>query len=162
MEDACKDADIVTMGTVSVMSMDKYPFIEEKWLKPGMLLSAPACVRVDDEFLVKRARKVLECYGLYECWADDYTYPAFATVGIIGVRYFDLMHDGLITRDDIIDLGDVIQGKKPAREFDDQIVINSVGGMPVEDLAWGKTLYLRALEQGIGVKLNLWDTPALA
>jgi ornithine cyclodeaminase len=162
MEEACKDADIVTMGTVSVMSMDKYPYLEEKWLKPGMLLSAPACVRVDDEFLAKRARKVLENYGLYECWADDYTYPAFATVGIIGVRYFDLMHDGLITREDIIDLGDVIKGKKPAREFDNQIVINSVGGMPVEDLAWGKTLYLKALEQSIGVKLNLWDTPALA
>ncbi|MDR3278168.1 MAG: ornithine cyclodeaminase [Oscillospiraceae bacterium] len=162
MEEACKDADIVAMGTVSVADMDKYPFLEEKWLKPGMLLSAPACVRVDDEFLAKRARKVLENYGLYECWAEDYTYPAFATVGIIGVRYFDLMHDGLITRGDIIDLGDVISGKKPAREFDNQIVINSVGGMPVEDLAWGKTLYLRALERGVGVKLNLWDTPALA
>jgi ornithine cyclodeaminase len=162
MEEACRDADIVTMGTSSTMGMEYYPFLEEKWLKPGMLLSAPACVKVDDEFLAKRARKVLENYGLYECWAEDYAYPAFASVGIIGVRYFDLLHDKVITREDIIDLGDVIQGKKPAREYDGQIVINSVGGMPVEDLAWGKVVYERALEMGIGVKLNLWDTPALA
>jgi ornithine cyclodeaminase len=161
MEEACRDADIVSMGTSSTMGIENYPFLEEKWLKPGMLLSAPACVRVDDEFLAKRARKVLENYGLYECWAEDYAYPAFASVGIIGVRYFDLMRDGKITRDDIIDLGDVINGVKPAREFDGQIVINSVGGMPVEDLAWGKTVYENALRQGIGVKLNLWDTPAL-
>jgi ornithine cyclodeaminase len=162
MEEACKDADIVTMGTASTMGMDYYPFLEEKWLKPGMLLSAPACVKLDDDFLAKRARKVLENYGLYECWAEDYAYPAFASVGIIGVRYFDLMHDGKIKREDIIDLGDIIKGKQPAREFEDQIVINSVGGMPVEDLAWGLTLYGNAVKKGLGVKLNLWDTPALA
>jgi ornithine cyclodeaminase len=161
MQEACKDADIVTMGTSSTMGIENYPFLEESWLKPGMLLSAPACVAVDDEFLAKRARKVLENYGLYECWAEDYAYPSFAAVGIIGVRYFDLMHDGLITRDDIIDLGDIINGVKPAREFEDQIVINSVGGMPVEDLAWGKTVYQNAQRMGLGISLNLWDSPAL-
>ncbi|MDR2665451.1 MAG: ornithine cyclodeaminase [Oscillospiraceae bacterium] len=161
MEEACSDADIVTMGTSSTMGIEYYPFLEEKWLKPGMLLSAPACVKVDDVFLAKRARKVLENYGLYECWAEDYTYPAYASVGIIGVRYFDLMHDKMIERKDIIDLGDIINGKQPAREYDGQIVINSVGGMPVEDLAWGLTVYNNAVRQGIGVKLNLWDTPAM-
>ncbi|MDR1217285.1 MAG: ornithine cyclodeaminase [Oscillospiraceae bacterium] len=162
MEEACRDADIVTMGTSSTMGIENYPFLEERWLKPGMLLSAPACVRVDDEFLAKRARKVLENYGLYECWAEDYAYPAYASVGIIGVRYFDLMRDGLISRDDIIDLGDVINGVKPAREYESQIVINSVGGMPVEDLAWGVTVYDRAVSLGVGARLNLWDVPALA
>lgn len=162
MEEACYGADIVTMGTSSPMGIANYPFLEEKWLKPGMLLSAPACVAVDDDFLANRAYKVLENYGLYECWADDYSYPAFESVGIIGVRYFDLMHDGKITRNDIIDLGDIINGVKPAREFEDQIVINSVGGMPVEDLAWGLTIYENAVSKGLGVSLNLWDQPALA
>jgi len=161
MEEACLDADIVSMGTASPAGIENYPFLEEKWLKPGCLVSAPACMRVDDEFLAKRARKVLENYGLYECWADDFVYPAFATVGIIGVRYFDLMHDGAIKREDIIELGDVMNGKVPARERDDQIVFNSVGGMPVEDLAWGKTVWQKALSMGIGVKLNLWDVPAM-
>jgi ornithine cyclodeaminase len=161
MEQACQDADIVTMGTTSQMGLDYYPFLEEKWLKPGMLLSAPACVRVDDEFLINRARLVLENYGLYECWAEDYAYPAFASVGIIGVRYFDLMHDGKIKREDIIDLGDIITGKVPPRAFENQIVINSVGGMPVEDLAWGKVVWQNALKQGIGTSLKLWDQPAM-
>ena len=31
--------------------------------------------------------------------------------------------------------------------------------MPIEDVAWGKVLYDRAVEKGIGVKLNLWDSP---
>lgn len=162
MEEACHKADIVTMGTSSQMGKENYPFLEEKWLKPGMLLSAPACVAVDDDFLANRAYKVLENYGLYECWAEDYSYPAFDSVGIIGVRYFDLMHDKKITRNDIIDLGDIINGIKPAREYEDQIVINSVGGMPVEDLAWGFTVYQNAVKKGLGVSLNLWDHPDLA
>jgi ornithine cyclodeaminase len=161
-EEACYGADIVTMGTVSYMGMENYPFLEEKWLKPGMLLSCPACVRVGDEFLANRARKVLENYGLYECWAEDYAYPAYNTVGIIGVRYFDLLHDGLIRREDIVELSDVIGGRAPAREYEGQIVVNSVGGMPVEDLAWGKAVYENALRLGIGTRLNLWEAPALA
>ncbi|MDR1605016.1 MAG: ornithine cyclodeaminase [Gracilibacteraceae bacterium] len=161
MEEACKDADIVTIGTSSTMGMENYPFLEEKWLKPGMLLSAPAYVRLDDDFLARRARKVLENYGLYECWANDYAYPSFSAVGIIGVRYFDLLRDKLIRREDIISLSDVISGAAPAREFEGQIVVNSVGGMPVEDLAWGKTIWQNALRLGLGVSLNLWDSPAM-
>ena len=33
--------------------------------------------------------------------------------------------------------------------------------MPVEDVAWGKTIYERALKMGIGTKLNLWEEPYL-
>ncbi|MDR0819523.1 MAG: ornithine cyclodeaminase [Oscillospiraceae bacterium] len=162
IEASCADSDIVCVGSTAPAGIENYPYIDEKWLKPGSLVSAPAVLNMDDEFLTKRARKALENYGLYECWAEDYTYPAHAAVGIIGVKYFDLMRDGKIKREDIIDLGDVINGVKPAREFENQIVINSVGGMPVEDLAWGLTVYNNAVAKGLGTSLNLWDTPALA
>ncbi len=34
----------------------------------------------------------------------------------------------------------------------------SIGGMPVEDVAWGTMVYRNALKKGIGTKLKLWDT----
>jgi ornithine cyclodeaminase len=34
-----------------------------------------------------------------------------------------------------------------------------VGGMPVEDAAWGTVLYRNALKMGIGQELVLWDEP---
>jgi ornithine cyclodeaminase len=34
--------------------------------------------------------------------------------------------------------------------------------MPVEDVAWGCSVYRKAKELGIGVKLNLWDKPEMA
>ena len=70
--------------------------------------------------------------------------------------------DNKIKREDIIDVADVITGAHPGRTSDDERIIYSVGGMPVEDIAWGETVYKNALEMGIGTKLHLWDTPELA
>ena len=73
-----------------------------------------------------------------------------------------MIHDGLIKKSDMYDLGDIIYGKREGRESSDQVVIFSVGGMPVEDVAWGKICYERALKLGLGQKLRLWEKPDLA
>ena len=73
----------------------------------------------------------------------------------------DLLHDNKIAREDIIDIADVIIGRLPGRDNDKQRIIYSVGGMPVEDIAWGETVYKNALKMGIGIKLPLWEEPEL-
>lgn len=83
-------------------------------------------------------------------------------MGIIGCKFTDLIHDGKNTRGDITDMADIIEGKADGRRSDDDIIVYSVGGMPVEDVAWGCSVYRRAKELGIGVKLNLWDAPLMA
>ena len=83
-------------------------------------------------------------------------------MGIIGCRFTDLIHEGKISSGDITDMTDIIEKKAPGRTSDDQIIIYSVGGMPVEDVAWGCSVYRRAKELGIGVKLNLWEKPEMA
>ncbi len=40
-----------------------------------------------------------------------------------------------------------------------RIIVYSVGGMPVEDVAWGKVCYENAVKMGLGTKLNLWNKP---
>ena len=74
----------------------------------------------------------------------------------------DLLHDKKIKREDIIDVADVITGAVKGRTSDDERIIYSVGGMPVEDIAWGETVYKNACKLGIGVKLPLWEVPELA
>ena len=59
------------------------------------------------------------------------------------------------------DLGKIVAADAPGRRNDDEIIIMSVGGMSVEDVAWGTVVYRNAIRQGIGVKLNLWNEPAL-
>ena len=83
-------------------------------------------------------------------------------VQIIGTKFTDLKHDGKIKAEDIIDITDIIEKRHPGRTSDDEIIVYSVGGMPVEDIAWGGTVYRNAVKLGIGIKLPLWDKPEMA
>ena len=105
---------------------------------------------------------VVDNKALYEAWAEEFPYPSFGANNIIGSKFTDLAHDGIISMDDITDLGDIIFGEKPGRETSRDIFVFSVGGMPVEDVAWGKICYERAKLMGLGVSLNLWNKPDLA
>ena len=73
-----------------------------------------------------------------------------------------MKHDGKIKAEDIIDITDIIEKRRPGRESDDEIIVYSVGGMPVEDIAWGGTVYRNAVKMGIGIKLPLWEKPEMA
>ena len=72
-----------------------------------------------------------------------------------------MIHEGKISKDDVTDMGEILLGKAPGRQSDDDIIIYSVGGMPVEDVAWGTMVYRNAVKKGIGQKLNLWDKPKM-
>jgi len=162
IEEAVRGADIVHIATSSPTGdVNEYPYVNEKWIKPGAVICCPAAARFDDDFILNRARNVADYRGLYEAWAEEMPYPAYHIIPIPAVHCMDLMADGLMQQDALIDLGDVLTGDVPARTHDDEIIIYSVGGLPVEDVAWGTEIYRNALAQGIGTKLNLWDKPAL-
>lgn len=163
IEQAAKGADILFMGTSSPTGdISQYPYINEAWLKPGSVVCCPAAARFDDDFILNRARSVADWINLYEAWAEEMPYPAYETIPIPAVSCMDLIADGKMERSQVDDLGDILTGKVPARRNEDEIIIYSVGGLPVEDVAWGTIIYRNALAKGIGTKLNLWDKPDLA
>ncbi len=162
LEEAVRDSDIISMTTVVRDDVASFPYINGEWVKKGALISMPSAARFDDEFLAKKCKLVVDNAKLYEAWEEEYPYPTYPQVQIVGTKFTDLVHDGLIQASDIIDITDVIQGKHAGRENDDEIIVYSVGGMPVEDIAWGGTVYRNALAKGIGVKLPLWDQPEMA
>ena len=116
---------------------------------------------ISDDLLLK-SKLVVDNRKLYDAWEMEYPYPTYPKMGIIGCRFTDLIHEGKISSGDITDMTDIIEKKAPGRTSDDQIIIYSVGGMPVEDVAWGCSVYRRAKELRIGVKLNLWEKPEMA
>ena len=87
---------------------------------------------------------------------------AFRKIPIPAVMAEDLIAEGKMKSSQIDDLGDILLGNIPVHRKEGEIIIYSVGGMPTEDIAWGAEVYRNALKKGIGTKLNLWDTPALA
>ena len=162
IEEAVRDADVVSFCTSSPVSVDDYSFVDETWVKPGCLFRLPATCNFDDGFIAKKCKMVVDNMKLYDAWAEEYPYPTFGDITIIGSKFTDMAHEGKITYDQIDDLGDIINGVKKGRESDDQIILYSVGGMPVEDVAWGKVVYENAVKMGIGTWLPLWNTPELA
>lgn len=162
VEDAVRDSDIISMTTTVKNDVESFPYIDSSWIKKGALISMPSAARIDDDFLAKKCKLVVDNYKLYEAWEEEYPYPTYPQVQIIGSKFTDLIHEGKIKREDMIDIADIITGKHPGRVNDDEIIIYSVGGMPVEDIAWGNTVYKNAIKNGIGVKLPLWDVPEMA
>ncbi len=163
IEDAVRDCDIVHIATSSPTGdINEYPYINEEWIKPGAVLCCPAAARFDDDFILNRARTVTDNIQLYEAWEEEMEFPAYNSIPIPAVHCMDLIAEGKMSKEKIDDLGDVLIGKVPVHRKEDEIVIYSVGGMPVEDVAWGTIVYRNAIEKGIGTKLNLWDEPQLA
>ena len=162
MEEAVKDSDIICVTSTAPVKEIDFPYIAEDWVKKGALICLPSAARFDDDFLINRCKKVVDNYKLYEAWAEEFPYPSYEMVQIIGSKFTDYLHEGRIQREDIVDIAAIINKKHPGRESDDEIIVYSVGGMPVEDIAWGGTVYRNALKEGIGVELPLWDQPDMA
>lgn len=162
MEEAVKDSDIICVTSTAPVKEIDFPYIAEDWVKKGALICLPSAAWFDDDFLINRCKKVVDNYKLYEAWAEEFPYPSYEMVQIIGSKFTDYLHEGRIQREDIVDIADIIDKKHPGRESDDEIIVYSVGGMPVEDIAWGGTVYRNALKEGIGVELPLWDQPDMA
>ncbi len=163
VEDAVRGSDVVAFCTNSTGDDPAgYPTVVRDWVKPGAFLAMPAACNIDAAMQAPDVRKVVDNTGMYQLWAQEYGYPSHARVPLIGSKFIDMIHEGSMSPDDLVDLGAVVAGDAVGRRRDDEIVILSVGGMPVEDVAWATVVFRNAVTRGIGTTLNLWERPALA
>ncbi|AIR90699.1 tyramine oxidase subunit B [Pseudomonas cremoricolorata] len=163
IEAVVRDSDLVTFcNSCATGDVSQYPMIERAWVKPGAFLAMPAATNMDEGMEQDDVRKVVDNTGLYQAWHEELPKPGHQHVPLLGVRFLDMIDEGKLRLEQIEDLGKIIAGEAPARTNDEEIIVLSVGGMPVEDVAWGTVIYRNAVAQNIGVKLNLWDVPALS
>lgn len=161
MEAAVRGSDIVSIAVPSPMGSENYPHVRDEWVEPGAFICCSAHLALD-ESLTLRSRHVADARKIYQAWAEEIPAPAHETVGIWGMHLVDRVRDGRMTPEQFEDIGEIIQGTARGREGEDEIFIYSVGGMPVEDVAWATKVYRNAVRDGIGTSLNLWETPAFA
>ncbi len=63
---------------------------------------------------------------------------------------------GTLTMDDVFgDITELLAGRIPGREREDEIIVSTHMGMGAHDVSCAATVYQRALEQGIGQWLQL-------
>lgn len=164
IEEACGGADIVFFGHTNAAEFEDNPRLDAAWLKPGSLavsasaLLIDACAFADTE----KYKLVADDYAMYEEWGGNSPLPTQKSVStLLGMGFYDAVRMGSLKKEDVSEIGAIIRGRQVARDDDSQIVLYAVGGLPIEDVAWGFDCYKKALGKGIGTLLSLWDAPAL-
>lgn len=162
IEEVVRGSDLVTYcNSGAVGDPSTYPIVKREWVKPGAFLAMPASCSLDESMSGKDVRKIMDSVGLYTAWYEEVPKPAHNHIPLVGMRFMDMIEEGSMAMSELEDLGEILVGNIPGRQNDDEIFMMSVGGMPVEDVAWATVVYRNAIEKGIGVSLNLWDTPVL-
>ena len=115
LEEAVRGSDIIS-ESVSVKP-GQYPTYKKEWLKPGVTLIATSFFNMDKKELVS-IRKVVDNWKMYEEYGieDEEGYDENGmrkATGCMGEEFYYMVEDGLITRDSIDHLGEIIRGKKP-------------------------------------------------
>lgn len=153
----CKTADIINAAT----SGKAAPRFTKDILKPGVLVSLPASLDPDKDFIINECRMVVDNWKMWEAWTDELEPPYGPVMGSMGNYYMDWVEAGDLSVDKITNLGDVVCGKAQGRKSDDEIIFFAQGGQPVYDVAWTYECYQKAKELGLGTSLNLWEKPYL-
>ena len=164
LESACRDADVVSEAmSVSKENMEEFKL---EWFKKGATVFSMGSFlyRRYDDFT--KTKMVVDNYGMYKKYLSNFIargpVDEFGNKRewvIMGIHFVHLVESGVVERDKVINLCDIVNGLSKGRESKDEVVMCSIGGMPLEDLSWGYDCYSKALELGIGTKLNLWDEP---
>jgi ornithine cyclodeaminase len=161
IEEAVRGSDLVSVATNENGGIDTYPYLRREWVKPGAVICMPSDANGDEEpFIDGSWKMVTDNYLMYEDWRDQI--GRFDICGTLGNKWVDMVDEGRLDRAAVTNLGDIVRGVAPGRQSADDIFFFSIGGIPVEDVSWGTTVYRQALVKGLGTRLELWDTPALA
>jgi len=141
IDEAWADADVALTITTA-----HEPLMFARHIKPGALtvqLAGHEC-----EFaVIEQCRKIV---------TDDWD-----VVKHRGIMTPALMHQqGLLCDSDIhANLGDLILGRKPGRESDDERIHYAHMGMGLDDVALAWSIYQTARQRHLGIPLPLWREP---
>lgn len=137
IEEVC-DCDIL-VTTTPVRS----PVVKNEWVKEGTHINAigadaPSKEELDPRILT-RAKIIV----------DDLAQASHS--GEVNVP----LSKGIISIKDIYcELGEIVIGRKPGRERDEEITIFDSTGLAIQDVATANLIYLRARDKGIGLELT--------
>ena len=168
LEEAVRDADIVSEA-VSV-EQKKIPVFQPEWFKKGALIITSGSMYLDRDYMNNSMTKVVDNYGMYVNYLEEFTEESKfdpetgkpITPWCPGCVWAEEVIAGNLDKNTIQTLGGIVRGVEPGRTSEEETIIVNVGGMPILDIGWGYECYKTALENGIGTKLKVWDTPFLA
>lgn len=135
-EQAIQGADVV----ITVTTADE-PIVKENWLKPGVFFAHVGSYQEEEEAVISQADKIV-----VDIWEEvlHRGTPLLAQMYRAGLIDDSRIH---------ANIGQIINGKKPGRQRDDERIFFSPLGLGSEDIAVATEIYRKALSQGLGIGL---------
>lgn len=137
-EKAVVGADIIVTVTVA-----NEPIVKDAWVKKGSFFAAVGSYREEEDAVVLNADKVV---------LDGIDHVIHRETPIVA----QLVLSGRMKREQIhAEIGEIVLGRKPGREYDHERIFYSPIGMAVDDIVLAKQVYDLAQTKGIGQMLSL-------
>ena len=136
---AVAESDIVVTATLADEAV-----VKAAWVTKGTLLINMAAVEMEYD-CIRMADKVV-----VDFW-NSVKHRLSSTIAHMAA-------DGLFKDEELhAEIGEIVLGRKPGRETDDEIIYYNPVGAGVLDLAVAIRCYRKALEPGIGIRLPYWE-----
>jgi ornithine cyclodeaminase len=136
-EEAVRAGELVVACTVTAR-----PYIPFAWLRRGALVANVSIMDVHRDVFLGADKVVVDDWD--QCNRERRLLN-------------ELVLEGSFSREQLhAELGEVLSGRRPGRERDDEIILLHPMGIAVEDVACAAEVYLRAKRQGVGTWLDLY------
>jgi len=140
--DAVEGADVVVTATLA-----DEPIVKDAWMKSGSLLIHVGSYVEEEYDVVLHSDKIV---------VDDWHTVKHRKTPVLAKMY----DEGLIKDGDVYaNIDEIVAGKKPGRETDEERIFFAPIGMAHEDVAVASRIYERAKRGRIGQTLRLWTEP---
>lgn len=137
---AAAESEVIITQTTS-----KKEFVDDSWVKPNTALVQVGATEIEKS-VVQKADVIVVDY-----WDQMVVFPGRPTTA--------LFLEGKMKKEDTWDLTDVILDPSKGRQNDDQFTYCSAVGLGSLDIMIAYKIYLKALEEGIGQTLKMYDKP---
>lgn len=153
-QELIKGVSIVSVNAgFSFDDPNEMPILRENWLDHEMLIMAMSFIKVPNNTLFNNSYKVVDTLKMYEAYIEEYGYPSYSHLSILGNSIADGVHVGKINRDEVIEIADIISGSKSIMH-DGKTILFASGGLGIEDIAVGVDLLHKAEKNNIGIILE--------
>lgn len=135
-----KNSDVVVTTTPS-----RKPYLRPDWLHPGLHITAMGADMEEKQELFP------EVIGRADIIACDLKSQCFAR----GELHHALEADMITRTTPIVELGDMILGRRMGREKNEQITVCDLTGVGIQDTAIAVLAFERAMAAGLGMKIDV-------
>ncbi|MDD2980113.1 MAG: hypothetical protein PHN80_09100 [Hespellia sp.] len=136
LKEAVENADIVSES--ASIKMKEYPRYKKEWFKPGVLIISSGTFYMERAELLD-ITKVLDNYEMYEEYAqEDESFirkdkkGRHEATGCLGEDLVYMMQEGVLKRESVLSLGEIILGKCRGRTSEDELIVVALGGLALE------------------------------